>query len=463
MSQGDCQICCTVHLTPARRVRCPFCDQTACRTCVETYLCGSSDDAACMFCHNAWGAEHLETLMTKSFLGGVYKDHRRNVLFDREMSLLPATQPYLEQEVQRRKNVKLLQDMTRERNELKRKVDELDQTMHTLERNLQPRLDTSKRSFVHRCGRTNCTGWLSAAWKCASCEHYTCPDCNAVKGLVRDAPHECDPEARASIALIRKDCKKCPGCGQYIQRVEGCAQMWCTECHTAFDYITGAKINGNIHNPHWYEFQRTVGPIPRLAGDVPCGGFPHFHEVSVALRNDVSVALRNDASREVATSLLHMHRLITHIEDRELRSYPTEIPVDANVTLRVAWMMGENNRAAMQRQLQIREKAASKKRDIGLVLRMVVDASADLMRQYVLEWRSDADLELQDASRSPTASHVVAQLRQLFLYANTALEGVSRRYGCVVPHIHIHRFNIFKRNFTIRPHGAAGPSATGAP
>lgn len=445
MPPATCAICCSARLTPARTVECSFCHETACRACVERFLCSTQDDAACMFCHNRWGVDHLSTLMTKSFLSGPYKEHRRHVLFQRELAMLPATQPYLEQEVQRRKNVKLMDEVLRERNELKRKIAELDTTLHTLERNLQPRLDTSKRAFVHRCGRPDCTGWLSTAWKCATCEHYTCPDCNAVKGLQRDAPHECDPAAKASVALIRSDCKKCPGCGQYIQRVEGCAQMWCTECHTAFDYNTGLKINGHIHNPHWYEFQRSGGAIARLACDVPCGGFPHYAEVAAAVRG---------VPLEATSGLFLMHRLITHLEDRELRSYPIDLPADANVALRVSWMLGETDRDTMQRQLQIREKASLKKRDIGLVLRMVVDASADLLRQFVL-----AQNGRTAEQRIVHTADVVEQLRRLFAYANSALRSVSQRYNCVVPQIQLTRYVVYTETWRHLAGAAVAPSA----
>jgi hypothetical protein len=45
-----------------------------------------------MSCRNGWNREHLEKELTKTFLGGTFKQCRENLLFDRQISMLPATQ-----------------------------------------------------------------------------------------------------------------------------------------------------------------------------------------------------------------------------------------------------------------------------------------------------------------------------------------------------------------------------------
>jgi hypothetical protein len=41
--------------------------------------------------------------------------------------------------------------------------------------------------------------------------------------------------------------------------VKNCTQIWCTQCHVAFDWVTGKIETGTIHNPHYIEFIRNRG------------------------------------------------------------------------------------------------------------------------------------------------------------------------------------------------------------
>ena len=78
--------------------------------------------------------------------------------------------------------------------------------------------------------------------------------------------------------MLAKDSKPCPKCQSLIFKINGCDQMWCTQCHTAFSWKTG-KLEKNIHNPHFYEWQRKNGggAAPRNPGDFECGRELDFH------------------------------------------------------------------------------------------------------------------------------------------------------------------------------------------
>ena len=44
--------------------------------------------------------------------------------------------------------------------------------------------------------------------------------------------------------------KPCPRCTALISKVSGCDQMFCTQCHTTYSWITGQVTKGPVHNPY---------------------------------------------------------------------------------------------------------------------------------------------------------------------------------------------------------------------
>ena len=75
-----------------------------------------------------------------------------------------------------------------------------------------------------------------------------------------------------------------------IHKTEGCNQMYCVMCHTAFDWNSLRIITGVIHNPHYFEYlNRQPGQAPRTPGDLVCGGPPN----SFTIRNRISSFFQN--------------------------------------------------------------------------------------------------------------------------------------------------------------------------
>lgn len=92
-----CPTCCERYTTSLRKkADCPFCPYSACTACVRRFLLSSTDDANCMACRRGWSSEFIDGLLTRAFRDGPLKKHREDVLLDRERSMLPATQPFVE-------------------------------------------------------------------------------------------------------------------------------------------------------------------------------------------------------------------------------------------------------------------------------------------------------------------------------------------------------------------------------
>ena len=111
---------------------------------------------------------------------------------------------------------------------------------------------SEKKKFIRPCKTEDCRGFLSSGYKCEICETFTCPKCLDVLGPDKNVEHTCKESDVKSAELIRKETKPCPSCGFRISKISGCPQMWCTECHTAFNWKTGFKETGTVHNPHFY-------------------------------------------------------------------------------------------------------------------------------------------------------------------------------------------------------------------
>ena len=148
------------------------------------------------------------------------------------------------------------------------------------------------REFIKPCPAADCNGFLSTQWRCRACGIQVCATCHEIKGMIPKGikpteafpDHVCDAGNVATAQMLKKDSKGCPSCGVTIHKTEGCNQMWCTNCNTAFSWRTGKRINGVIHNPHFFEWQRqNNGTVARTPGDIPCGGFPRWRDFSVTM------------------------------------------------------------------------------------------------------------------------------------------------------------------------------------
>jgi len=325
-------------------------------------------------CNKEWTRQFITKTFGQTFVSKALKEHREQVLYDKERSLLPATQPIVEQKIYMVKLRKELIEIDEERNRLavrKRLVrEELDRLL-----DYQP---DSRVVFTRSCPSTDCRGFLSTQLKCGLCSIWACSECHEVKGETRDAPHVCNPDTVATAKLLAADTKACPTCHTQIYKIDGCDQMWCTLCHTAFSWRTG-KIETKIHNPHYYEFMRkqsATGEIPREIGDGCPRTFTHN-----TIRRIRQNALDGITYQGVTTDLMLISDILRntiHNEQVELTGRFKEIDYLAtNQDLRVDYMRGLIDEAKFKTLLQRNEKGVQKRREIRAILQMVQTTVTD--------------------------------------------------------------------------------------
>lgn len=116
-----------------------------------------------------------------------------------------------------------------------------------------------KNKYIFRCSFEDCKGYVNCEYECELCHNKYCPEC----WKILNEFHECNKDDIESVKLIMNSTKPCPKCASRIHKFEGCSQMFCTNCHTGFDYNTGKIITTNFHNPHRMEWLAQHGDVLR--------------------------------------------------------------------------------------------------------------------------------------------------------------------------------------------------------
>lgn len=140
-------------------------------------------------------------------------------------------------------------------------------------------------SYIKPCPAKDCKGFISSKYKCGICEIKICKDCHEIveediksetevkteedekdsTHQTRVLEHTCNKDDIESAKAILKETKSCPKCAVRVYKIDGCDQMYCTQCHTAFSWTSGKIVTGTIHNPHYFEYLRNNNlNIPRF-------------------------------------------------------------------------------------------------------------------------------------------------------------------------------------------------------
>ena len=426
---SECPVCCDKYTSQLRKpVTCPYCEFSSCTVCSKKYLTEGLMDAHCMGCRRAWNDEFLDMTFTKSFRTGVYRKHREDILMEREISLLPTRQPRVEAQVKMREYQQKQADVNAElreyevkRAEIMRKSNEIVRHITRYQAESEGRAPPAwtltpgergatveKAKFIMKCPDGECRGFLSTAYKCGTCQLWACSDCLVIKGKEKDSEHTCDPGQKESVALIIKESKGCPKCGERISKIDGCDQMFCVDCHTAFSWNTGQIVNGVIHNPHYYEFLRGQGNgvAPRNAGDVPCGGVPYYAHLQAGVTNISTSSQR---------TIMNIHRLTAEIADQRIQAYQGQFNMNDNGDLGVMYLLKGITKDAMKCELAKREMKRNKHLAIRAILEMFVNTSTMMLNNIVNSPPGDKHKEKirQIREKRKEQSNLIAEKRNL--------------------------------------------------
>jgi len=233
MATTECAICAETYNKSSRaQVCCEYCDFVACRKCCQTYIL-NEPIPKCMnqACGREWSRHFLTRQFTQTFNKNELREHRKQVLFESERSMMPATQPLVELHNEYRHLKHRNDQLEHEFYRIRQEMNEIGTRRYHIRRRLDAgipipnsgeREHSQRLEFVRACPDAECRGYLSSQWKCGVCEKWTCSDCHEIKGPSRDSPHECKPENVASASLVMRETKPCPNCHTNIFKIEGC-------------------------------------------------------------------------------------------------------------------------------------------------------------------------------------------------------------------------------------------------
>lgn len=415
---SSCNICVeNFNMSNRRKIICLYCNFESCVKCAQQYLLTTNSEPMCMNCNKIWNKKFLNTNFNKNFLNKSLKNHRENILFDKEKGLLPFTQILVENQIKTEK-------LTTEINSIKYKIKELQFQLYELQVEKERLKDanyngcnSTKTTFTKTCSNNDCRGFLSHNWICGLCNKKTCKNCHELE----EDEHKCLDENVETAKLLSKDTKGCPNCGVKIFKIEGCSQMFCTECHTAFNWNTGKIEKGVIHNPHYFEWIRKNGNnnLDRNPLDIHCGREIDYEFIIRFIR---LIDTYPSYPYQINDKLIEFCRYINDIRYVIIPKYRVD-RIRNNQDIRIKYMRNIIDEDSFKRLLQKREKEMSKNSEICNIFGMFTMCGTDIIYRCYNALTSASNTRTQDIK-----NQVVVELNTLIDYTNEQFTEISKIY-----------------------------------
>ena len=435
-----CPVCIEdYNKTTRKAIHCAKCDFAACHGCYRRYICDSSSDPSCMSCKSDWDVPFLASQFPMSFITNALKKHREDQLYERELSLLPSTQPAVKRALRIRRYWDKCKELDKERQKLQTELRGMEYPWLQVDRrnglltqiaelriecrNTKEKMyqymnkkteETNKPIYVRNCPAPDCRGFVDTKWHCGLCAAHVCKKCHEIK----QEDHTCTQENIETAQLITRDSKPCPGCAVLIHRISGCNQMWCVNCGVAFDWQTLKIDKGHVHNPEYFKaLQSGKLPFARANLDV-CGNNLPADYVVISHVNGTSI---DTYTKE---TLIEMYRHTRHLT-LITRPFYANRTDENNEDLRVRYMLKELTQEKFKRALQQREKANRKNVEIVQVLDMVLNLSTGLFHDLIQSEEKDHMMNKKQ------------EMTQLFQYGDECMDKIHHIYKCNVPYVSI--------------------------
>jgi len=404
--------------------------------------------------------------LNRSWVEKDLRKHRKAILLEQQMARMPETveaaERFQEINVLTEKNSDLgeqISDLRRAIRALEIERNRNNTRIYNINRGINVNGEASeKRKFIMACPDDDCRGYLSTGYKCEMCKLFTCSHCLKIIGPDKNNHnHVCNEDDVKTADFIKSTTKPCPGCGERIYKLEGCDQMWCTQCHVAFSWKTGMVDNGVVHNPHFYAHQRTGGGAPlRNPGEIACGGMPGWWDIRNTLRTRwANHTLERDARirmNEFCNNISELHRTFQHIQYHELQRARQKIRDNSDFQEnRIRYILKQCSKEELASIVIRKDKLRRKYTEMVHIYELIHVVSVDLFRwinNFITNETNTSTHSGDDIQY--TINEKITELETLRNYVNEQLGQISVSYNQSVPQFESMTWRMSNKKFSLK-------------
>jgi len=455
---AECPICCEKYNNSTRSmVKCEYsgtCPIEMCKACMRACLMSTPNDAHCFECKKPYTDKYLVTNLSRTWITTDYRKHRRELLYQREgIAKLPESMPAAILKLKKAKEEEKIRIYRHEilklreiERELNAKISGCYTSMRMITLGGNGEKKEEAATFIMPCPADDCRGYLSSAYKCGLCELYTCSKCFEITGHSRTNDlHICKEENVQSADLIRKETKPCPSCGTRIHKIEGCDQMFCTNCKKPWSWNSGKlDVTGRIHNPHYYQWQRELAEkqgteMAREPGDVVCGGLCEYYVMRSRIFSRCSLI-----NEDMRTNISAIHRFVGHITNVDLVDIRLKVQRLSNYEdLRIEYINKEITQERLAICIYRNDNSRKKYTEYLHVYELLSAVGTDMFRDLTSISENSGEKFYQEVV------HRIKEYTELRDYCNELFANISRTYSQMVPQIDKEDWRIRNKKFSI--------------
>jgi hypothetical protein len=444
---GECIVCCD-DMTIDTVISCNDCKQTCCNKCFIHYILESGLDVKCMHqsCNHQIDFNYIHNLGVKDI-----ELHRSNLLLNTEQSKLNGSASAAESykfALEKKSRLPFNSEgeytgKSTDQTKINNHHVLYHQIILCIEKfgigyenfdweNVKTLTNTINKSF--KCPNGECNGRVKES-KCITCFINVCMECHEI---IHNSNHICNPDTLSTIKSIENDSKPCPVCCTLIFKIEGCDQMFCTQCHTTYSWLTSNIETGFKHNQHyldWIRQKRLENPNVLNQAEEPiqvdsqCNKYISYDDLKKCF--SISVWRTSFEIREKLPKINNIYSelpsetyyclAIRNLHSKILTMRATignhlNVPEPDNHDLRVLYIIGEISEVEFKKQLYERHLKYIKSRKIFDIYEFVFHCSSDIF----------SNLFVGKFSKSKIISYTYLELQRLLEIANKYLSAYDK-------------------------------------